>query len=71
MQFTADGVVYPPLDLQEMYGWDVATAYFSHPIIVRPEKTITMAIKAKNQGTKNFGLMGYCIAKRTYLIGQL
>jgi len=71
IQVTADGIVYPVIDIQEMYGWDFATAYFSHPIIVRPEKMITLAIKARTPGYKNFGLLGFVIGKRSYLIGTL
>jgi hypothetical protein len=71
IKITADGIEYPVIDIQEMYGWDVATAYFSHPIVVRPEKVITIRARAKSAGQKNFGFLGYTIAKRSYLIGTI
>lgn len=71
IKIKADGVEYPVIDLNEMYGWDVAVAYFSHPIIVRPEKKIAIKCKARTVGRKNIGFIGYVIAKRSYLIGEL
>ncbi len=71
IKITADGIEYPIINLEEMYGWDEATAYFSHPIIVRPEKTITIAACARTPGVKYFGLLGWIIAKRSYLIAAL
>lgn len=71
IKISADGIEYPIIDLQEMYGWDVANAYFTHPIIIRPEKTFTVAACARLAGVKRFGFLGYTIAKRSYLIAQL
>ena len=71
MKITADGIEYPITPLDEMYGWDIASAYISHPVIVRPEKAITIEVKADNSGLKSFGFLGYTIAKRSYLIGKL
>jgi len=71
LQITADGIVYPVIDIQEMYGWDFATAYFSHPIVIRPEKMITLSIRTTAPGLKHFGLLGFTIGKRSYLIGPL
>ena len=71
IKIIADGIEYPTMDITEIYGWDVATAYFSHPIIVRPEKMITIKAKCRTAGLKSFGFMGYTIAKRSYLIGEI
>lgn len=68
MKITADGVEYSVTDLTEMYGWDIATAMFSHPIVVRPEKTVKIEALARTAGLKTIGLLGYTIAKRSYLI---
>jgi hypothetical protein len=70
LKIVADGVEYPVFDIREMYSWDVASAYFSHPIIVRPEKVLTVKSKCRNLGTKEFGFLGYAIAKRSYLIQE-
>lgn len=68
IKITADGVEYPATDITEMYGWDIATAYLSHPIIVRPEKKIKIMAIAKTAGQKKLGLIGYAVGKRSYLI---
>jgi hypothetical protein len=67
----ADGIEYPVIDIQEMYGWDFATAYFSHPIIIRPEKLVTLKVRCTALGVKRFGLLGFVVAKRSYLIGEI
>jgi hypothetical protein len=71
IKIIADGIEYPVIDIQEMYGWDFATAYFSHPVIVRPEKMLTIKVRCTTPGTKRFGLLGFTIAKRSYLIGEI
>jgi hypothetical protein len=71
IQIIADGVEYPTMNIEEMYGWDIATAYLSHPIIVRPEKTINVYTRAETAGRKNFGLLGYVVGKRSYIIGRV
>jgi hypothetical protein len=71
IKIIADGIEYATYDIQEAWGWDIATAYFSHPIVVRPEKTITIKVKAQTPGQKKFGLLGYALGKRSYLIGEL
>lgn len=71
VKFIADGIEYPIIDLTEMDGWDIATAYFSHPIIVRPTKKIVIKVKARTVGLKFFGLLGYVVAKRSYLINEV
>jgi len=71
MKINADGIEYPVIDLNEIYGWDVAVAYFSHPIIVRPEKKLGIKLKARTVGRKNIGFIGYTVGTRSYLIGEL
>lgn len=67
----AEGVEYSPFDLNEMYGWDVAVAYFSHPIVIRPKKGIKIKVKARTIGKKNIGFIGYTLATRSYLIQEI
>jgi hypothetical protein len=71
IKITADGVEYAVMDLQEVKGWDVATVYWSHPIVIRPEKKVTIEAKARTAGSKNFGFLGYVVAKRSYLIAKV
>jgi len=71
IKINADGIEYTICDLDEAYGWDVATAYFSHPIVVRPQKLISIRCRARTAGQKQFGLLGFTIAKRSYLITEI
>lgn len=71
MQIVADGVDYPVMNLEEAYGWDEATAYFGHPVIVRPEKKVNIYVKARSAGQNRFGFLGYAVAKRSYLISRI
>jgi hypothetical protein len=71
IKINADGIEYAIMDLQEMIGWDIATAYLSHPIVIRPQKTFTVSMRARSAGPKYFGFLGYTLAKRSYLIGQI
>lgn len=71
IKITADGVEYPIIDLQEVFGWDVATAYFSHPVIIRPKKKITINLRAETAGQKKFGFLGFVVGTRSYLIGKI
>lgn len=71
IKIIAEGVEYPVYDVQEIYGWDIAVAYFSHPIVVRPEKSIRILSKSRTVGRKKIGFIGYTLGKRSYLIGAL
>ena len=71
IKITADGVEYPVMDIEEIYGWDIAVAYMSHPIIIRPQKNYRIECKAKTAGRKAFGLLGYAIARRSKLIQRI
>jgi hypothetical protein len=70
IKITADGVEYPVMDITEMYGWDEAIAYMSHPVVVRPEKQLKIKWKAPTAGQKKIGFLGYVVAKRSYLINE-
>jgi len=71
LKFIADGIEYPIIDLTEMDAFDVADAYWAHPIIVRPTKKLQVSLKCRTTGTKFIGLLGYVVAKRSYLINLI
>lgn len=71
IKFTADGVEYPVNNIEEMFGWYIGSVHFSHPIVVRPEKSVTISVRTRNTGQHDIGLLGYTIAKRSYLIATL
>lgn len=70
IKIVADGIEYAVTDISEMYGWDIANAYFSHPIIVRPTKNLKIKWKGPTAGQKKIGFLGYTVARRSYLIGE-
>lgn len=70
IKFIAEGIEYPVINIQEMYGWDIAVAYFSHPIIVRPKKALRVKVKAITAGQKKLGFIGYTVGTRSYLITE-
>lgn len=70
VKFEIDGKEYPVNNIEEIYALDVARVYFNVPIAVRPEKRMTIKIIGKAAGTGSLGLLGYAIAKRSYLIGE-
>jgi len=75
---TANGVDLPPINIEELYGWDLASAYFTKPFVVKPKSQLKIQLygstasvygAALNQATKiKIGLLGYCVGKRAYLI---
>jgi len=71
IKITADGIEYAVIDITELYGWDIAEAYWANPIVIRPQKKITIEAKARTAGQKNFGFLGFTVAKRSYLIGKI
>jgi hypothetical protein len=71
LQIVAEGVEYMPWHIEEMYGWDVAVAYLSHPVVVRPQKKVLVYARAESAGQKSFGFIGYTLGKRGYLINRV
>lgn len=69
IKFTNDGTELPVENIEEMYTWDLARAFFTEPIIMKSNT----AIKIEGVGTKAstaeyFGFIGHTIAKRPKLI---
>lgn len=66
----ANGQSLPTINIEEMFGWDLARAFYRKPYVVRPNNNITVAIQGRDVTTagERFGLLGYAIAKRAYLI---
>lgn len=65
-----DGDDFPVINVEEMYSWDIARAYFSKPFAVKPQKKLKMRVVGKTAGQANFGLIGFVVGKRSYLIGE-
>ena len=70
LRFKANGEDLPSMSIEELYGWDLARGYLSKPFFVRPENNLTVRYVGRNTraSVERMGLLGYCIAKRSYLI---
>jgi hypothetical protein len=71
IKIVADGVEYPVMDITEMYSWDQASANFAHPVVVSPEKNLKIKWKGPTARQSKIGFLGYCVATRSYLIGEV
>lgn len=65
-----DGNDWPIVDIQEMYTFQEPKAYFSKPFAIRPEKKFKMRVIGTAAGVAKLGLLGFKIAKRSYLISE-
>lgn len=65
-----DGDDFPVINVEQMYAWDIARAYFTKPFAIKPQKKFKMRVVGKTAGQANFGLIGYAVAKRSYLITE-
>lgn len=69
-----NGEDLPIINLEWMYTWDMVQAFLAQPYIVRPGNNHTMRVftDATIAGVpaERIGLIGYTLAKRTYLIGE-
>jgi len=65
-----DGDDLPVIHIEQIYAWDEGKGWFSKPFAVKPEKAFKMRIVAKNSGIAKIGLLGYTVAKRSYLISE-
>lgn len=70
MQVTANGEQLPVWNIEQLYTLDVARAWFSKPYNVSPNNNLTIAIKGENTGIERIGFIGFCLAKRAFLIEQ-
>jgi hypothetical protein len=69
IQATANGVTLPVLNLEEMMGFDIARAFFTRPFAVKPNNNLTVAVTGRAATTdERFGLVGYTVGKRAYVI---
>jgi len=65
---TANGEDLPTVNLEQMYGLDLARVWFEKPFAARPNNNLRIQLVARSTGIERIGLMGHTIAKRAYLI---
>lgn len=72
---TANGVQLPPLNVEEMHGWDLARGFFTKPFSVKPKSNLKIRAygdpdRNNNQSSIRIGLLGYAVGKRAYIIKE-
>ena len=77
IRLKANGEDLPWVNVDQMYNWDLSQAYFQRPLIVSPTNNFTVRAIAEKAITgasgvpaERLGLLGYILAKRTYLISE-
>lgn len=66
---SANGLDLPTVNLEQLYALDMARAWFEKPFAARPNNNFKVQLVARvATGTERIGLLGYLIAKRSYLI---
>lgn len=65
---SANGNDMPRVNIEQMYTFDMAKAWLPKPFVVKANGNITIQAIAKQGQTEQIGLLGYTIAKRSYLI---
>jgi len=71
MKLFLGGNELPWMNLQEIYGWDIARAYLEQGYSIQPKQSIKVAVTATATVATNsepLGLVGEIMALRSYLI---
>jgi len=61
----------PAMNIEQFSTLEEARIFYEAPFSVKPSSNFTMRVKADNTGQERIGLMGYCLAKRAFLIREL
>lgn len=65
---SANGQDLPTVSLEQMFALDVARVWLEKPFAARPNNNFKNQLVARDAGIERIGLLGYCLAKRAYLI---
>jgi hypothetical protein len=66
---SANGLDLPTVNIEQLYALDMARAWLEKPFAARPNNNFKVQLVAKvATGTERIGLLGYLVAKRSYLI---
>lgn len=70
----ANGMDLPVMNIEQMFGLDVATVWFPKPFVVKPDNNLTIKLYGKLgcplTTSERIGLLGYAIAKKAKLIDR-
>lgn len=64
----ANGLDMPRMHIEQMYAFEEPRAFFTKPYAIKADGNITIQTISDIAQTEKLGLLGYCIAKRAYLI---
>lgn len=64
----ANGQDMPIMQIEDMYAEDVTRGWFPEPFVVRPNNNITIQAVGRVAQTERLGLLGYTLARRSFLI---
>lgn len=64
----ANGQDLPIMSIEDLYALDVSRGWFNEPFVIRPNNNITIQAVGRAAQTERLGLMGYTVAKRSFLI---
>lgn len=71
LQATANGKDLPVMNIEALYAnAQLASGWFTKPFAVRPSNAIRIQAVGRVAQTERLGLLGYNVAKRSYLINQ-
>ena len=65
---SANGQDLPTVNIEQLYVLDWTRGWFEKPYAARPSNNVKMDIVSRNAVVERIGLMGYLLAKRSYLI---
>lgn len=68
MQVSANGLTLPVMHVEELWAAGEQLGYFDEPFTVRPNNKLVVQIVGPAVQTDRFGLVGFEVAKRSYLI---
>jgi len=65
---SANGQDLPTMNIEQLYVLDLTRAWFEKPYSARPSNNVKMDLVSRNDVVERMGLIGYLLAKRSYLI---
>ena len=65
---SANGKDMPRFNIEQLYALDLARAWFTKPFAVKANNNLTIQAIGRVMQTERLGLMGYTLAKRSYLL---
>ena len=65
---SANGKDLPYVNIENLYSDQESKGWFSKPFVISPNNNVTIQAIGRQAGTERLGLLGYALAKRSFLI---